>query len=460
MRRTLAFRLTLWYAGIFAASSVLGFALVYLLVVSTVRHRTDAELREDLAEYAGLYHGGEERVLAELEQEARDPRARDAFFRLADTAGTERATAGFTPEEGRAPAAVLAGLARGGEPVLRTLRLPGHEERFRAIYGLVAPGVVMGIGKSLEEDDDLVRAFRNGFLAALLAVTGLGAPVGWFMARQALRGVGDVTRTAREIAGGALDRRVSVRSRGDEIELLADTFNAMLDRIQSLVRGMREMTDNLAHDIRSPLTRIHAGAEQALAPGAGSAERESLAVTAREESERLMRLIDASLDIAEAESGAARMSLAEIDLGAVADDACDLFRTVAEDKRIRLSVERTAPARVRGDLPMLQRAVANLVDNALKYTPAEGAVTLTAGGDGGIVRLAVADTGQGVPAEELPRIFQRFYRGDRSRSDRGNGLGLSLALAFARAHGGDIQVESAPGRGSVFTLSLPAAPRA
>lgn len=458
LRHSLALRLTLWYAGIFAATSILGFALVYFLIFSIVRAREDRELREDLGEYVTLLEeGGIDRVQAELAQEAQDPRAMEGFFRLGAADGREWTAVGCTPPEGRATPEILAELAGGEDLVWRTLELPGREHGFRAVYGTIGPGTVLGIGKSLEEDNDLVAAFLNGFLLTLAAIIALGVPIGWFMARQALGGVGDVTRAAREIADGALDRRVTVHSRGDELDLLAQTFNTMLDRIQALIHGMREMTDSLAHDIRSPLARIRASAEMALASAGSPAEFESLAATASEECERLMQMIDATLDIAEAESGTIRLTPAEIDLAAVVHDACDVFRTIAEDKRILLSVEAARPVRVLGDLQMLQRVIANLLDNALKYTPEGGAVKILLTGEGDRVRLSLADTGIGISAEELPRIFQRFYRCDRSRSDRGNGLGLSLALAFVRAHGGDIAVESTPGAGSVFTVTLPAA---
>ena len=153
------------------------------------------------------------------------------------------------------PLDVLAKVDSTDEPILATLALPGRADKVRIIYGTIAPGLVLEIGESLEEDEELIAALLRGFLIALVAVTLLGGPIGWFMARRALRGVQEVTRTATEIADGALNRRVEVRFQGDELDTLARTFNTMVDRIQALVIGMREMTDNLAHDLRSPLGR-------------------------------------------------------------------------------------------------------------------------------------------------------------------------------------------------------------
>lgn len=274
------------------------------------------------------------------------------------------------------------------------------------------------------------------------------------MARRALRGVEEVTQTATEIADGALERRVVVRARGDELDRLAQTFNSMLDRIQALIIGMREMTDNLAHDLRSPLGRIRASAEMHLTGGESSTERTSLAASTTEECDRLLEMINMTLDIAEAESGAAKLKIADIDLVDVVRDACELFQTVAEDRRVTISTDLPKQCHIQGDLQRLQRVVANLLDNALTSMPDGGCVRIVLVDEGQSVKLSIEDTGVGIPADELTRIFQRFYRCDRSRSEHGNGLGLSLALAFVRAHGGDINVRSSVGEGSTFTVVL------
>jgi heavy metal sensor kinase len=456
VRRTLALRLTLWYGGIFAVSSILAFLLVYALMVSIVQERTDEDLEEDVEEFASLMQlGGLDRVNAEIELETQGTEAEQLAFRMWTPDGHQLSAGGFSLPESRIPPEVLSELEDDDEPVLRTLALPGHEHKVRVVYGNIGPGIVLQIGQSLEEDEEFIAAFLNGFLITLAAVILLGGPIGWFMARRALRGVQEVTRTATEIADGALDRRVTVRAGGNELDRLAQTFNMMLDRIQALIIGMREMTDNLAHDFRSPLGRIRASAEMALTGSRSTVEWESLATSTTEECDRLMEMIDTTLDIAEAESGAARLKIVDIDLVAVVLDACDIFRTVAEDKEVEIATDLPERCLIPGDLQRLQRVVANLLDNALKYTPAGGRVTVKLTDEGETVRLSVEDTGLGVPSDDLPYIFQRFYRCDQSRSGRGNGLGLSLALAFVRAHGGDISVSSVPGQGSTFTAALP-----
>ena len=300
-----------------------------------------------------------------------------------------------------------------------------------------------------------MAALFRGFLIVLAAIVAFGGPIGWFMARRALRGVQAITRTATEIAHGNLDRRVEVRAQGDELDALARTFNLMLDRIHALIIGMREMTDNLAHDLRSPLGRIRASAEMILTDNGSKAEAEAMVAATAEECDRLLEMINTTLDIAEAESGAALLKLVEFDLVELVGDAVELFQPLAEDKQVTIAVDLPDACRIRGDRQRLQRVVANLLDNAVKYTPVGGRVTIKLDDQGEWLKLSIQDTGVGISPAETARIFERFYRCDRSRSELGNGLGLSLALAFVRIHGGDIAVDSVPEQGSTFTILLP-----
>ncbi len=457
LRHTLALRLTIWYGTIFAVSSLLAFSLVYALMVAIVQERSDEDLAEDIDEFAALFReGGVERVKAEMALETQGEEASAVFLRLWTADGREFAATDMTSWSGvGVPRAELLSLSEDGDPVLETLTLPEREHRVRAVYGAIGPGVVLEIAESLEDDEEFLEALLKGFVVVLAVVILLGAPIGWFMARRALRGVEDVTRTATEIADGALDQRVSAGSGGNELDRLAQAFNTMLDRIQALILGMREMTDNLAHDLRSPVARIRASAEMALAGAGGEAEWETLASDTTEECDRLLEMINTTLDIAEAESGAANLKITDVDLVDVINDACDLFQTIAEDKDIKVVTDMPEHCRFQGDLQRLQRVTANLLDNALKYTPAGGQVSIALANTEQQIKLSIVDTGAGISTEELPRIFQRFYRCDWSRSEYGNGLGLSLALAFVRAHGGDITVRSAPGEGSAFTVLLP-----
>ncbi len=458
---TLALRLTIWYAAIFAASSVLAFAFVYALTAAFVTDRTDEDMQQDVDEFAALFQQeGIERVRKEMALDTQGEEAEKVFFRVWGSDGRQLATTELSSWPGLVPVPkqALRDIGSGDKSFVDMLELSAREDRVRRIIGTIGPGVALEIGQSLEEDEAFLAGILRGFLLTLAVVLLCGGPIGWFMARRALRGVNEVTRAANEITAGALDRRVPIGSQGDELDHLAGTFNTMLDRMQALIIGMRDMADNLAHDLRSPLARIRAAAEMSLSNGEANEARESLAVNTIEECDHLLDMVNTTLDIAEADSGAAKLNVSGIDLSEMVLSARELFQTVAEDNRISLVTSVPENCHIQGDRQRLQRVVANLLDNALKYTPPGGQVRIVLREQDARVVLTIEDTGVGISANDLPRIFQRFYRCDRSRSQHGIGLGLSLALAFVRAHGGDITATSTPSVGSTFTVELPRLP--
>jgi signal transduction histidine kinase len=276
------------------------------------------------------------------------------------------------------------------------------------------------------------------------------------MARRALAGVETVTQTARQISEGSLKERVPVKKHGVEIDQLAITFNQMLDRIQTLVSGIKEMSDNIAHDLKSPITRIRGISEVTLTTEGSLKDYESMAASTIEECDRLLDIINTMLVISKTEAGVNKLDVEEVDIAGVVRDACDLFQLPAEDKGLALACHIPARSHILGDIRLIQRMIANLLDNAIKYTPSGGTVDVSVNSeDNQSVVVAVKDSGIGIVEEDLSRIFERFYRCDPSRSQAGIGLGLSFARAIARAHGGDITVTSATNQGSKFTVTLP-----
>ncbi|HMK51393.1 MAG TPA: ATP-binding protein, partial [Thermodesulfobacteriota bacterium] len=236
---------------------------------------------------------------------------------------------------------------------------------------------------------------------------------------------------------------------------LATTFNQMLDRIQTLLTEIKEISDNIAHDLRSPITRIRGTAEVTLTTGKSLNDYENMAASTIEECDHLLDMINTMLMISKTESGVHKLSLEEIDLATLVREACELFKPTAEDKDISLTFDIPKPIHFMGDIQMIQRMISNLLDNAIKYTPPGGSVTASMNENDTHVVVSVKDTGCGISANDLPRIFERFYRCDQSRSQSGIGLGLSLARAIARAHGGDITADSLLNQGSTFTITLP-----
>ncbi len=322
----------------------------------------------------------------------------------------------------------------------------------------LSDGTLVQVGKSKEARIDLLRRVRAALGLVTLSIIVIAFTGGWLATQSALRPIRRLTDAAgRIIRTGRTDERVRVGQDDDAIGELSRLFNAMLDRIEGLVTGMRGALDNVSHDLRTPLTRLRGTAELALAaPPDLDRYREALADCV-EESDRVLVMLQTLMDISEAESGAMPLQRSPIDLREVATRAVDLYRDVADAKGISLELA-GEPAPVLGDRVRLEQVAANLIDNAVKYTPAGGVVSVQTGTDQGRAVLRVSDTGAGIPADELPRIWERLFRGDQSRTERGLGLGLSLVKAIVEAHGGTVSVSSEPGKGSSFVTLLQPAP--
>ncbi|MHB8770792.1 MAG: sensor histidine kinase [Syntrophales bacterium] len=454
---SLSFRLTIWYAGIFAVTSLVAFFLFYLLITTVIREGTDQELAGQAEQFSlVLRERGIEAVETFALLEAQAAGVKKVFFRLLYPNGEAFSSSSMSYWQDIAVhKEAVERLIAGQRRVYETVLLSARKDQVRVLYALIGPGVILQVGRSMESSSRIVAVFRGIFLTTMALLLGLATGVGWFMARRAVSGVEAVTRTARIVAGGSLEKRVPVKSRGDEIDQLAMTFNQMLDRIQTLVTELREMSDNIAHDLKNPITRIRGSAEVTLTTARTLPEYETMAASAIEECDRLLDMINTMLMISKTEGGVEMPAAEAIDLAALAREACELFGTTAEDREVKMTCTVPDSCPLQGDARMIRRLIANLLDNALKYTPPGGAVTVSVVESGQQALLAVRDTGMGIPAGDLPRIFERFYRGDQSRSQTGIGLGLSLARAIARAHRGEITVTSAPGAGSTFTVTLP-----
>jgi heavy metal sensor kinase len=455
--KTLAFRLTCWYCLVFTISCLVVFWGFYQFIQTTLRDRIDKELLAEATEITSrLAQKGMDAVRLGIREGARTASADQLLVRVLTPAGAEIAVSELPAwKEIDVNGDALRRIARGASHVFETRGLPSSPYSVRVFYGVIGPDRIVQLAKVLVGDQRFGDLLRQRLLALIGALTLLGALIGWFMAHRALSGIEAVSRAAEAIARGAMDQQVEVRSSSAEINRLASTFNHMVERIRSLICEMREMTDNVAHDLKSPLTRMRGMAEMTLGNGHCTGECASLAANTIEECDRLRHMIDTMLTVAELEAGAARVAFQEVDLSGVVEDACDLFQPVAEDRGVALRCASDGKSAVLGDLQQLQRLVANLLDNAIKHVTDKGTVTASIESSGDTLSLIVSDSGSGISPEEIPRIFDRFYRCDRSRSAAGFGLGLSLVRAIARFHGGDVAVTSVSGQGSAFTVRLP-----
>lgn len=337
----------------------------------------------------------------------------------------------------------------------KTLPLPQSHYKARILSYAIGPDRVLQIGTSQEGLQRIIEKRWREFGIVMAVLIVYSTFVGWFVIKCALKGVEEVTRTAIQISSGNFSSRVPITGRGEEIDRLATTFNNMVERIQALVIGMREITDNMAHDLRSPITRIRGIAEMTITSAKDNRDYEIMAGSIVEECDRLLGIINTMLDISEAKAGLSKLNISQVDISKIVYETCELFRPIAEDKNTRIIKRLADNTFIWADNQKLQRVVSNLLDNALKYTPAGGTITVTVEGDVDQVVVTVNDNGIGISRDDLPYIFRRFYRCDRSRSQPGTGLGLSWARAIIEAHGGHISATSTLNEKSTFTVTLP-----
>ena len=417
----------------------------------------DKELLNEISEFSSiLKQKGDDSIEALILAEAESEGIGKAFFRCLNRNGEEIASSNMSSWEGvNVDNRALTAIINGEKHVFETTSFPGRHHKVRILYGSIGPDRIMQIGQSLEDDARFLDTFKEIFGTSVIVFMVFSAFIGWFLARHTLSAFQEVTRTAQDILNGAFEKRVQIKVKSDEIVQLASAFNKMLNHIHGLMSGMKEVTDNIAHDIKTPITRIRALAESELIAVKTSENCEDLAVGTIEECDYLLQMINTMLEISEAETGLAASAKEEVDIAGVIQNACELFRPIAKNKGVTLISRIPGSVPILGDIHGLQRMIVNVLENAIKYTPADGTVTISLDYVNSQIVITFHDTGIGISEEDLPQIFRRLYRCEPSRSQPGFGLGLSLALAIARTHGGDITVTSVLDKGSTFKVILP-----
>jgi signal transduction histidine kinase len=453
--RTTAFQLTLAYLLIFIlfAVSLLGyFALnTRRLITEQITHRVNTEVNGLSEQYE---QGGIRRLVIVVELRSRRPGS--SLILLTTPSGETLAGNVESLEPGV--------LDHPGWLEISYRRVEASEDvEHRALVRVVEipSGFHLLVGRDLEERERIYAIIANAGRWSFALVVVLGLAGGFFVSRRVLKRIDAMTGTAQTIMAGDLSGRLPIAGTGDELDRLADNVNAMLERIEALMRGLKEVSDNIAHDLKTPLTRLRNRCEEALRGARDEADWRAALETTIAESDELIRTFDALLMIARAESGQARDNMTEFDAAEVARGVGELYEPLAEQKGLMLTIDAPGAAPVHGNRELISQALANLVDNAIKYAGPETAkingapaeIVVKAGREGGRVTLSVADHGPGIPAADRGRVVERFVRLEQSRSEPGSGLGMSLASAVARLHGGELKLEdNVPGLKSTIVL--------
>lgn len=456
---SLAFRLAALFAGLFAAGAAVLFLVLYWRLGDALEARDHAEVVRRAAVYAtALEYGGINAVRGQLANDQDDPTVRSLFLRVVGRNGLT--TFAKVPPEWVAEqtGAVMMPDGWGGwQPrAVHTVRVPRDARRdLTVVSQRLRDGSLLQLARSTDSRTVLLEPLRRTFALAGGGILLAAAVVGTIVARRSTAPLREVTQTARRIVTtGDLAARVPQPDGDDEVAELTRSFNSLLEKNAGLIRALRETHDNLAHDLRTPLARLRGAAELALRrTDDPAAAREALADCV-EESERVLHLLETLLDVSAAESGTLALTREPVDLAALAAEAVDLYSETAEERGVTVELLANEPAVVSVDRIRLGQAVANLLDNAIKYTPTGGRAVVRVGPANGATELSVSDSGPGVPPTERDKVWRRLYRGDSSRSQRGLGLGLSVVKAVVEAHGGSIAVDSAPEGGARFTIRL------
>ncbi|HST21492.1 MAG TPA: HAMP domain-containing sensor histidine kinase [Blastocatellia bacterium] len=455
-------RLTLWYVFVFG-SLLIGFSIImYALLSRSLRERFDQSLsnatQATAAEFlneANEFEGNAEAGAAETLQELRLPNTYTVIF---------------TPNK------LLASNFPKGEPfilsqeLLSALRDDGQVS-FHTIAGFGKDGARMavvhmktfdqdfysGVAEPLHSLDEQMETIRRIFYVGLPATLLVAGISGFLLAKKSFSPVIEMSEQAKRIGATNLEERLTVSNSRDELGRLAETFNELLSRLDRSFENMREFMADASHELRTPLSIIRGEADVALSQNRNATEyKETLAII-QDEARRLSFIVDDMLALARADAGQHPLKFEEFYLNDLVEDACRAAQVLAVRKGVALRLDLNEDIAFCGDEVLLRRLIMNLLDNAIKYTPAGGSVSVRLVSEPEQVKFIVSDTGIGIPAESAPYIFERFYRADkaRSRADGGSGLGLAIARWVAEAHKGSIDLVSNPDHGSKFTVSLP-----
>lgn len=434
---TSVFRLSLVYALLFSAVAAGALGYIYWMAKGQMEQQTDARLQLETDALLNLYRrlaveglsgaitmrnseNGSRYLISRLIHRSEQDLTRDLEF--------EHFTQSSKQIVASLPFSLISGEKRHSEPA-------------RMMLTLLPGGYQLLVVTDLKEQQTLQARLLQTVLAAIAIIVALALAGGIFMSHNVQRRLNAVGHTANEIMSGDLTRRMPVTRRNDEFDSLSRVLNTMLARIEHLMHSMRDVTNNLAHDLRNPLNRLRNRLETSQFQPSAQTDYPQLIQDTIVEVDELIKTFNALLSIAQIESSAQRQDWAEVDLTLLIEELADLYTAVAEEQNLTLSYHAAPSLQIHGNRQLLAQAITNLLDNAVKYTPAGGEIHLAATQQAGNITITVADNGPGIPKAQREQVFKRFTRLDNARSTPGNGLGLSLVKAVAELHGATVQLD-------------------
>jgi len=428
--RSFSFRLAFTYMALFGASVLLLLWFIYWSTAAYMSRQADATIAAEITGLSERYDMDGLAGLIEVINERLSRKPTGSSIYLLTTALN-------TPIAGNLNRWPSAQTDSDGWLNFR-LENAGHGKNeihlARARSFTLSGGFHLLVGRDIYELEETQQRIIQTLILGFIITLVLGGIGGFVLSRRVMKRLEAINTTSREIINGDLSRRIPLQHSGDEFDSLADNLNAMLDRIEELMEGVRRVSDSIAHDLRTPLARLRNRLELLRAEQEKAGQDPTQAEQAIDEADGLLKTFNALLRIARIETRQRRESFTDVDMGALLRDVVELYEPLAEEKNQSLSLQLNTSMHMQGDRDLLFQAMANLLDNAIKYTPAQGQIKISLDEQAGKSQIVIADSGPGIPAAERQQVFQRFYRLEKSRTTPGSGLGLSLVGAVARIH--------------------------
>lgn len=449
----IGFRLAVWYTGLILAGMAILFLITYFFLSSTLQKRDFQEIQSEISELTSEFSTSDiEGIKIFIHFHLSKRLKRILFIRIADM--NNHTLFQYTPNKQKTDHIPF--LEQTDPVENKWLTLKGNDNKielnFQTKY--LSPEHLLQVGMSSSERDSILDHFRNLFLMGAVPLIIIGIICGIFLSIRTLKPIRNIIATVEAIDIGRMDSRVPRTVTGDELDELARLFNGMLDRISNLLTGMKDSLDNVAHDLRTPLTRLRNISEAALNEMPIESQGRKAHESMLEESDRILKMLTTLMDISEAETGTMAINKEQINLHDLIFPIYDLYLVVAEEKNIQIKINIPSNITIFADPHKISQVIANLLDNAVKFTPDKGRVIISAVKKNDQINISIQDNGIGIPEQDILKIWNRLFRGDQSRSQKGMGLGLSLVKAIVTAHDGDIAVSSKLGKGTIFSITL------